>query len=478
MVAGGSSSRTKIGAAAGALLLTLCFVLLGAGPARADGALPGSLGILLPSDRPQEIVLATNFGMMISEDGGGSWLWTCEQASNSMGYLYSAGPSPRDRGYGLSPEQGLAFSDDETCTWQRAGGALDTSIASDFFVDPTNADRVLAVAATKDSNGDIGPQSVYGSMDGGTTFGAAPLYTAPATENVVGIEIARGDPKVVYLAMYSYPGVRHPVLARSGDGGQTWSTTDVEAALGANEFRILAVDPDDPDLLYLRVVMAGREELWVTRDAGQTFTQGVVVQGGSLSAFARLASGVVLVAGLTSTGGLATAGVAYRSTDKGMTFSPWVLCPQPHIVGLAERAGVVYLAGKNYSDGWALATSTDEGVTIHPLATYDQVRGVKPCAQATCASTCTFEVMAAVWTSDVCTGALIDGGVLPPGPSSQACPMDASADAPAPPATSGCRCAAADPGRRGEVFGPFDPNLVPLALLAGVTFARRRRPRL
>jgi hypothetical protein len=334
---------------------------------------------------------------------------------------------------------------------------------------------VLAVAASKDSNGDVGPQSVYASTDGGTTFGAAPLYTAPATENVVGLEIARSDPNRVYLAMYSYPGVRHPALVRSEDGGQTWSMMDVEAALGANEFRILGVDPDDRDLLYLRVVTAGREELWVTRDGGQTFTQGVSVPNGSLSAFVRLGSGDVLVAGLIAIGsGGATAGVAYRSTDRGMTFSPWVLCPQPHIVGLAERAGVVYLAGKNYSDGWALATSTDEGMTIHPLATYGQVRGVKACVQATCASTCTFEVMAAVWTGDVCTGALIDGGTLPSGPSPQTCAMDASTDAPAPPASSGCRCAAAGSERRGDPFGSDATSLALLGLGAGLTLLRRR----
>ena len=457
-----------------AVVLAVSFALFRAGPARANGALPGSLGILIADDRPQEIILATNFGMILSEDGGGSWLWTCEQAATAMGYLYSAGPSPRDRLYGLSPEEGLAFSDDGTCSWQRAGGTLDTDIASDFFVDRTDPDRVLAVAAGQDVSGAPGPQSVYLSTDGGTTFATTPLYTAAATDNVVGIEIARSNPSVIYLAMYSYPGVRHPALVRSDDGGQTWSRTDVEAGLGANEFRILAVDPDDPNVLYLRVVIAGREELWVTRDAGLTFTQGIVVQGGSLSAFARLASGVVLVAALTNvSGGGATAGVAYRSSDRGMTFSPWVLCPQPHIVGLAERAGVVYLAGKNYSDGWALATSTDEGATIHPLATYDQVRGVKACVQASCASTCSFEVSAAVWTSDVCSGALVDGGVMPAGPSLQPCPTDGSSDTPPPPAGSGCHCAAAGPERRGDSFGP---GLAPLALLAGLRWRRRRRP--
>src|SRR6187431_1924660 len=41
-----------------------------AGPARADGAFPDSLQILLPADRPNVIGLATNFGVILSEDAG------------------------------------------------------------------------------------------------------------------------------------------------------------------------------------------------------------------------------------------------------------------------------------------------------------------------------------------------------------------------------------------------------------------------
>ena len=81
-------------------------------------------------------------------------------------------------------------------------------------------------------------------------------------------------------------------------------------------------------------------------------------------------------------------GLAYRSTDDGMSFVPWVLTPQPRLMGLAERNGVLYLAGKNYSDGWALATSQDEGVTIQPLSRYDDVRGVRSCAQSVCSGAC------------------------------------------------------------------------------------------
>ena len=45
---------------------------LGWGVARANNGIPGSLGVLLPLDKPQEIGLATTFGLILSNDGGQS----------------------------------------------------------------------------------------------------------------------------------------------------------------------------------------------------------------------------------------------------------------------------------------------------------------------------------------------------------------------------------------------------------------------
>ena len=50
--------------------------------------------MLLPADRPDEILLATNFGIIQSADGGGSWQWTCERPETSMSVLYGLGAPP------------------------------------------------------------------------------------------------------------------------------------------------------------------------------------------------------------------------------------------------------------------------------------------------------------------------------------------------------------------------------------------------
>jgi MYXO-CTERM domain-containing protein len=395
--------------------------------ALADGGIPGSLAILLPADQPQKIALATNFGLILSEDAGATWLWTCEQvATTSMANMYAVGPPAvasggiGDRFYALSPLKGLAISDDESCTWRSSAGALAGLSVSDFFVDPTDPAHVLAAAvpaAMPAADGGAAAASVFVSTDGGATFLDTPIFTAPAGAALVGIEIARSNPSVVYLAYYlTGSSGRDPVLMRSSDGGAHWSSIDLAASVGSAIVRILAVDPANSDLVYLRVTTATQEAIAITRDGGTTFSMPLTIPKGTISAFARLQSGTVLVGALVpfAGDGGGTMGAGFRSTDGATSFQTWTPPGQPHLIGLAERIengqSRLYLSGKNYSDGWALAVSGDEGATLTPLMSYDQVKGIKPCVQQTCLDTCNFEEMQAVWTPAVCGGAATTGG--------------------------------------------------------------------
>jgi MYXO-CTERM domain-containing protein len=448
-------------------VLGLVIVSLGAphfsGVARANNGIPGSLGVLLPLDKPQEIGLATTFGLILSDDGGTSWVWTCEQPATSMANAYTVGAPPADRFYALSPVTGLSFSADESCGWQGAGGALAGQKVSDFFTDPSDPMHVLAAAASPPSDGGgAALAAVYASTDGGATFGATPLYTAPAGASIVGIEIARSDPQVVYLTYVTATSSGYdPGLVRSANGGQTWTTTDLLAPLGSAIVRILAVDSAHSALVYLRAIGATSETLAVTRDGGMTFATPLTVANGALSAFARLASGTVLVGALVNLagGGGGTMGAGYRSTDGAMTFSPWMLDPEPHLVGLGERVvagqSKLYLSGKNYSDGWALAVSTDEGMTVTPVMSYDQVAGIKPCVRQLCLDSCNYEETQAIWDTSVCAGT--DAGVGDGGPR--------------PAASSGCHCAAGGDHLSGGA------GLTGFVLLVAAATARRRRRR-
>ena len=81
-----------------------------------------------------------------------------------------------------------------------------------------------------------------------------------------------------------------------------------------------------------------------------------------------------------------------------------------------------------------------------------------PCAAGICGDQCRLVASQAVWTNDVCTGALLDAGA----------PQDGGSDAgTARPPGSGCHCAAAEVVSYGA--------LAAWALLAAAFATQRRR---
>ena len=70
-----------------------------------------------------------------------------------------------------------------------------------------------------------------------------------------------------------------PTLARSSDGGVTWALTDLTAALGAGQVRIVAIDPTDADRVFLRVIGAGGDALAIATDGGATVDSPLAIRG-------------------------------------------------------------------------------------------------------------------------------------------------------------------------------------------------------
>jgi photosystem II stability/assembly factor-like uncharacterized protein len=388
------------------------------GRARADGAFPDSFQILLPADRPQQIGLSTDFGLILSEDAGGTWTWTCEQPASSGAYLYSVSAPPLDRIFAVAPT-GLVHSDDGGCSWTVAAGLPVGRSVVDAFPDPTDAQRIWTIVSLPGSA--TMPDQVFLSSDAGDSLGA-PVFTAPAGAILTGVENARADPQTVYVAMLT-PNVaadsapQIPALARSTDGGATWSTIDAGTAAGTSELRIMAIDAADAQTIYLRAIGPFGEAVMLTRDGGATFSTPLSLDGGSITAFVRMPSGTLLVGGL-----MGTTAVGFRSVDRGATFVDW---PEvPFLRDLAERGGQLFAASDNlYENDWAVGESSDEGATFQPLLAFGQVRGVRACAQATCAQTCESEVSAFVWPSSVCSRD-IDAGTPP----EEAGPGDTTSD--------------------------------------------------
>lgn len=372
-------------------LLLFLSALLGATPAGAHGSAPEPRQLLLRADRPEQIILATNFGLIFSEDAGETWLFSCERGISDYTAQYLLGAQSSSRIFGMTSGAGLIYSDDDSCSWTAVGGVLTDVLPYAFAVDPSNSQRVYAIGVPRQDlrAGD----GIYVSEDGGLTFGKL-VFTAPAQSALLTVLVAPSQPSTLYATMFSAV-ENHPLLMRSRDSGEHWElVADLADSLGENPFELLAIDPIDEDRLYVRILGASAETLATSDDGGLSFAQSVSIPG-KLNAFLKLASGTVLVGGMSGTDAL-----AYRSKDGALSFEPW---PEaPHIHAMAERNGKLYVAADNFLDGYAIAESDDEGVHLRPLTGFERVRAVRSCAAELCAERCAYYASIKLWPETVC----------------------------------------------------------------------------
>ena len=414
-----------------------------------DGAFPAGMSVLLPRDRPSEIILAATFGLLFSEDDGASWQFACETEATRNGRLYMVGPPPANRLYATS-DTGAAVSTDDGCTWTVGRGDLDGMRVFDVFPDPIEPMKVVALAAGG-LTAEVG-SSAYLSSDGGFTY-AGPLLTAPLSSIVTGVETAGAT---IYVTFWEIPGV-HPRLARSYDGGATWATLDLEPKLGEVAPFIAAVDRDDPRKLYLRLSgmtpdLRVLESLAITTDAGETWSIPLSVPERQLTGLLRRRSGTILVtAGPLVTDGT-TPHLAFRSDDGGATFVDW---PLPlRAKGLAERDRRLFVAADNYLDGFALASSDDDGSSWTPLLRFEDVDGIRPCVRESCQYDCDLLAGDKIFPPETCNPV-----------------ADAGTDARTAASDAGCGCAAGPPIGSPENFAALGVSV------AVMSFARRHRGR-
>jgi hypothetical protein len=447
-------------------LLLTASALLRATPARAHGSYPDAQQILLPADRPDQIILTTNFGLIFSEDGGQTWLFSCESGLSTYAGPYRFTRLPSHRIFAITASAGLIYSDDDSCTWQAARGTLADVLPYGLFVDPSDGQRVYVVGAPLSALRD--GDRIYVSDDGGLTFGA-PMFTAPAGSAVLSVLGASSHPSTVLAAMFSPDG--HPILLRSEDAGQHWEmTADLVDSLGPNPFELLWIDPVDPDRIYVRILGPSAETLGISKDGGKTFVQSISIPG-KLGGFVKLASGTILVGGTAD-----IAAVGYRSTDDGQTFEPWPEAPRVH--ALAERNAKLYVAASNYDDGYVIAESEDEGRTLRPLTGFGQVDAMKSCVAAVCVDSCAYYAAIDLWPQTVCR---LDSSSPEPQTDGGADGEDAAAGDDAHPDTAG----AADGTSRESSAGGCGcdlaegtlPTWTELLLLGSVWMIRRDRLR-
>jgi photosystem II stability/assembly factor-like uncharacterized protein len=342
--------------------------------ARADGAFADSKMILLPRSQPQRIIASSDLaGLLVSDDAGMTWSWICEAEIGHFAGLFQLGPQPDETMFAIT-QLGLARSSDAGCSWERIGGVAQR--AGDAFPDPSDPQRVFMVAQLAPSDWDdpVRPDVVVVSADGGKTFGEALYMTTAAS--ITGVEVSRSDPRRVYLTLSGFDPA-HPYIARSNDGGASWNKTDLFVQLGQRPLvlRIVAIDPQDPDTIYVRMSNGSKDALAITRDGGSTIHIAHELED-RMSAFLLRSDGAIVAASAD--------GTSVISRDGGESFEPW--SEALHMQALAERDGMLYAVANNRLDGFALASSRDGGRSWRPMLTFDQLRGPPACGDV--AATC------------------------------------------------------------------------------------------
>ena len=197
------------------------------------------------------------------------------------------------------------------------------------------------------------------------------------------------------------------MLGHSNDGGATWTFTDLTPVLGAGAPSIIGVDPTNAQSVLL-LFKGTTQSLALSQDGGKTVTLSMTTSGYFTSA-TRAPSGAIVVSGID----VSTNPVLFRSTDHGVTFQSFGNQP-PHIRGMSTRGNQIYAATDEFSDGYALGVSADDGMTWQSVLSYDHVAAILGCVKNACQETCAAEVAVGLWDMSVCSAdPPRDGGTTP-----------------------------------------------------------------
>lgn len=484
----------------------LCAALLvSSGPALANGRYPAAQQLLVDPGDPQRMWLRTTYGLLISPDGGKSWSWICEAAVG-----YNAGEDPMmavltDGAVLAGASAGLFATRDHGCTWPHDEGIADRYVLD--LATERDATHALALTVVVQASG-ANDLVVFRSTDAARTW--SPLGP-PISGDVAAttLDPAPSDPRRIYVTGATFrptsaldagadaaardkPGASG-VLLRSRDGGVSWERRAIPGTTLDDRPYIAAVDPTNPDVIYVRVRGSwdgkGRVQSWLLRtaDAGDTWRE--IFRGDAdMLGFALGADGTSVFVGLGSAHtsqrpvdpsalGIyraSAAGLARPLTDpvagNARTFSR-VFAGQ---VGCLTVAGAsLFVCGTHATERFELGISVDDGATVSTLLDYGGIGGPLVCPRASAQANRCDEVWPSVCAALAsCGAAPADAGASPAAARARGSGCSCGSPAPGPAPASSARTVKAQFDRWPGAVGPVG---VALVLLAG--FGQRRRKR-
>lgn len=407
--------------------------------AAANGRFPDADQLMLDPSDPNRLVLRATFGMLQSVDAGDTWTWLCEQVIGYGGMDDPPIAITADGTLLVGVNGGVALSADRGCSWALTGGPAAGYRIVDVTVDRSDPAVALAITA-EDPDGNPAP-IVVASTDNGASWtklsGDLPTDFIPQT-----IDTAPSMPARIYVSGNAPDTSEPPLLYRSDDNGATWFPLAIDTE--ARRAYISAIDPLDPDKLFLRLQGDDEDTLVLTEDGGQTWTPLLTLTSPMLG-FALSPDGARIAVG-TKAGGLHVA----QTTDYAfeLVAPTTVRCLTWAVAGL-------YVCASEATDGMTLGLSSADGQTLNPLYHLLDLSPQDCPAGTATAETCPLHWPAVEQQLGSGSGA---GGAGPEG--------GAHGAPPTPKEDAGCSCST---GTRSQVWGHW------LALSIGASALARRK---
>lgn len=191
----------------------------------------------------ERLLVGGHPGLYLSEDGGR----TFEQRNEGLPATDIHGIGAGDGViYAASPQVGVFASTDGGRSWEVRTDQVGHSFMGRILVDPADPDRLVTT--------DMG-SGVVESTDGGRTWSVL-----AGLQGAMWVSWDPADPG--HLVAASMGGV-----AESTDGGRTWDPIEVPEGVSAVE-----VHPSDPRTLYAAALEGNEARVWVSRDAGASWS--------------------------------------------------------------------------------------------------------------------------------------------------------------------------------------------------------------
>lgn len=218
--------------------------------------------------------------------------WTTAGPPTGL-FAVIAAPGSPETVYASSDQGGFWSSQDGGLAWTPAGGVAGVAIVA---VDPVQAATIYAATFS----------TLWKSTDGALTWSVL----STAVDNVT---IAPSAPRILYAVQLTGDATNPVAVARSTDGGATWSTVGLlPQSFQSAELAVAAADPNT-------VYAFGQAGLLVSTDGGASWTQTLPAVPGLPAGIAEGPGGAPLYLGVQLAPGT-TGTPFYRSTDGGRTW--------------------------------------------------------------------------------------------------------------------------------------------------------------